>query len=126
MSYAAFSFYPFESIRVIRGQKNLRKPQRLSSVAARDADFYTARDFRKCREDRHQSGKGRIRRGESGVSGRPVGNAVPEGIAMSRRVPVIAPEDHFAPASGVTHLQCDGARQAVKRLQRLSGPLSLP
>jgi hypothetical protein len=36
---------------------------------------------------------------------RPVGNAVPGGIAMSRHVPVIAPEDHLAPAPGLAQLQ---------------------
>ncbi len=36
-------------------------------------------------------------------AGRPVGNAVLDGIAMSRRVPVIAPEDHLEP--GLAQLQ---------------------
>ena len=34
-------------------------------------------------------------------AGKPAGNAVLDGIAMSRRVPVIAPEDRFAPAPGL-------------------------
>ena len=38
-------------------------------------------------------------------AGRPVGNAVPGGIAMSRHVLVIAPEDHLAPAPGLAQLQ---------------------
>ena len=38
-------------------------------------------------------------------AGRPVGNAVPGGIAMSRHVPVIALEDHLAPAPGLAQLQ---------------------
>ena len=43
MFYAAFSFYPFVSIRVIRGQKNLRKPQRFSPVAAWGMPIFTQR-----------------------------------------------------------------------------------
>ena len=38
-------------------------------------------------------------------AGRPAGNAVLDGMAMSRRVTVIAPEDPFAPAPGLAQLQ---------------------
>ena len=38
-------------------------------------------------------------------AGRPAGNAVLDGIAMSRRVPVIVLEDHLAPAPGLAQLQ---------------------
>jgi len=106
MLYAAFSFYPFVSIRVIRGQKNLRKPQRFSPVAAWGCRFL------------HRSWPSEIPGGQLPVrqrtdsnmvnlefAGRPVGNAVPGGIAMSRRVSVIALEDHLAPAPGLAQLQ---------------------
>jgi len=46
-----------------------------------------------------------------------------DGIAMSWDVPVIVPEDHFAPAPGPVAAP---ARQALKRLQLLSEALSLP
>jgi hypothetical protein len=38
-------------------------------------------------------------------AGRPVGNALPDGIAMSQQVPVIVREDHCAPAPGLAQLQ---------------------
>ncbi len=43
MFYAAFSFYPFVSIRVIRGQKDLRRPRRFSPVAVSSQFFFRAR-----------------------------------------------------------------------------------
>jgi hypothetical protein len=75
MFYAAFSFYPFVSIRACHaealakaGDSRAEKSSQAATIFAYsstgDADFCTARDLRKCREDSCQSAKGRIRRGE--------------------------------------------------------------
>ena len=97
MFYAAFSFYPFVSIRVIRGQKNLRKPQRFSPVAA-----WGCRFLHSAWPSEMPGGQTPVRqRTDSNMvnlefAGTPAGNAVLDGIATSRHVPVIVFGNHFA------------------------------